>query len=69
MDNLSFEINLGGSFSFFAILNFMMSFKSVAKIRAERGNIRAEKKQNLLSKTIEKINLNLPQNGFILNSS
>jgi hypothetical protein len=44
MDNLSFEINLLGSFSFFAILKFMITIKSVGKIRTDHGSIRPEEK-------------------------
>jgi len=50
---LPFEINPGGSSSFFAILNVMVSIKSVAKIRAEHGTTGTEDAPTLLSITRE----------------
>jgi hypothetical protein len=47
----------------------MRLFKSVEKIRADHETIRTEEKQSLLFKTIGNLDLNLPQNGLILNSS
>jgi len=71
-DRLPFEINQGGSCSFFAIMSFMINLNMLQKTTAENGTARTEEEQTLLSKPRKimqfKLNLARSYNELTLNN-